>query len=235
MCGKFTAMASWAEVVAFSQPLDLAGQRRANDEPVTLKVMSLLNVIVWDAAEQRRKVVPMRWGFPHPKNWKVPQPIHARSETMDELKTFKRSFLTGQRGIVLMRTFNEGKQVAPSKTEQWTIDPIPDYMTGAAFIFDHFTPPDTLASPFMACVLVTVPANPLIETLSTEHAVSDRMPAFLAPEDWATWLGEGGNDSAAAKAACKTRVGVRWIMSKEERAATKKRSKPTVSDPGGLL
>jgi putative SOS response-associated peptidase YedK len=235
MCGKFTAMASWAEVVAFSQPLTSDRIGGANDEPVTLKVMGLLNVIVWDGGEQRRKVVKMRWGFPHPKNWKVPQPIHARSETMDELKTFKRPFLSGQRGIVLMRTFNEGKQVAASKTEQWTIDPAPDYMTGAAFIFDRFTPPDPLASPFLACVLVTVPANALIQTLTTEHAVSDRMPAFLAPEDWPTWLGENGNDPAAAKAACKTREGMRWTMTREERAATQKRSKPTVSDPTGLL
>jgi len=61
------------------------------------------------------------------------------------------------------------------------------------------------------------------------------MPAFLAPEDWTAWLGESGNDPVAAKAACKTREGVRWTMTKEERAATQKRSKPTPSDPGGLL
>lgn len=234
MCGKFTAMASWAEVVAFSRPLNKQQPASANDEPVTLKVMGLLNVIIWDTQEQRRKVVKMRWGFPHPKNWKVPQPIHARSETMDELKTFRRPFLSGQRGIVLMRTFNEGKQIAPSKTEQWTIDPVPEYMMGAAFIFERFAPPDLAASPFDACVLVTVPANALIQTLSTEHAVSDRMPAFLAPEDWATWLAEGSNDPKAAKAACKTREGVRWMMTKEERTASQKRSKPTISDPSGL-
>src|SRR3984885_7276981 len=182
MCGKFTAMASWAQVVAFSQPLTSDRFEGSNDEPVTLKVMGVLPVIIWDAAEQRRKVVKMRWGFPHPKNWKVPQPIHARSETMDELRTFKRPFLTGQRGIVLMRTFNEGKQVTPSKTEQWTIDPIPAYMTGAAFIFDTFSLVG-VPEPFTACVLVTVPANALIQSLTTEHAVADRMPAFLDPAD----------------------------------------------------
>jgi len=235
MCGKFTAMASWAEVVDFSQPLDRDPAQASNDEPVTLKVMSLLNVIVWDAAQQRRRIVPMRWGFAHPKNWKIPQPIHARSETMDKIKPFAAPFASGQRGIVLMRTFNEGKQVAPSKTEQWTIDPIPNYMTGAAFIFDRVVPPDLSASPFHACVLVTVPANALILTLTTEHAVSDRMPAFLAPEDWAVWLGEGVNDPVAAKAACKTREGVRWTMTREERAATQKRAKPTVSDPKGQM
>jgi putative SOS response-associated peptidase YedK len=98
----------------------------------------------------------------------------------------------------------------------------------------RFAPPD-LPTSFLACVLVTVPANALIQTLTTEHAVSDRMPAFLAPEDWVTWLGENQNDPAAAKAACKTREGVRWTMTKEERAASHKRSKPTVSDPTGLF
>jgi putative SOS response-associated peptidase YedK len=98
-------------------------------------------------------------------------------------------------------------------------------MTGAAFIFDNFNSPD-LPAPFLACVLVTVPANALIRSLSTEHAGSDRMPAFLDPADWAMWLGEGGNDAAAAKAACKTTEGVRWTMTKEEKRATVKRAKP---------
>ena len=106
-------MASWADVVAFSQPLTAdRDYRRANDEAVTLKVMGAVNVIIWDEEAKARKVVPMRWGFPHPKNWRIPQPIHARSETMDELKAFKGPFLAGKRGIVLMRTFNEGKQVS---------------------------------------------------------------------------------------------------------------------------
>jgi putative SOS response-associated peptidase YedK len=220
--------------VAFSQPLTADRHEGTNDEPVTLKVMQQLNVIIWDEEAKARKVVPMRWGFPHPKNWKVPQPIHARSETMDELKTFKPPFLSGKRGIVLMRTFNEGKQVSKSKCEQWTIDPIPAYMTGAAFIFDNFSVPD-LPAPFLTCVLVTVPANDLIRSLSTEFAEADRMPAFLDPADWATWLGEGGNDPAAAKAACKTVEGIRWKMTKEERKASQKRGKPIVSDPRGML
>src|SRR3984885_6725409 len=202
MCGKFTAMASWAQVVAFSQPLTSDRFEGSNDEPVTLKVMGNLNVIIWDEEQKTRKVVPMRWGFPHPKNWKVPQPIHARSETMDELRTFKRPFLTGQRGIVLMRTFNEGKQVTPSKTEQWSIDPVPAYMTGAAFVFDDFRVAELDPLPLKACVLVPRPAKAPIRTPSTEYAESDRMPAFLDPADWATWLGEGGNDPLAAKACC---------------------------------
>ena len=37
------------------------------------------------------------------------------------------------------------------------------------------------------------------------------------------------------KACLKTVEGVRWTMTKEERAQKAKRQKPTVSDPGGLL
>lgn len=51
----------------------------------------------------------------------------------------------------------------------------------------------------------TMPANTLIETLTTEHAVADRMPTFVAPEDRSVGLGGGGNDPAKAKAARKTR------------------------------
>ena len=77
MCGKFTAMRSWSEVYAFSQPLTVERPAGSNDKPISLKVMHPLNVIVWDAQVQRRKIVKMRCGFPRPKNWPVPQPIHA--------------------------------------------------------------------------------------------------------------------------------------------------------------
>lgn len=102
MCGKFTAQASWREVVAFSQPLTAAGGREAGvdgdagvhegdagegaageDALVTYRVGAAVPVIVWDAEAGQRRVVPMRWGFPDPRDWRRPRPIHARSETVD--------------------------------------------------------------------------------------------------------------------------------------------------------
>jgi hypothetical protein len=70
MCGKFTALASWSEVVAFSQPLTESGggdegpsgEDGSNDEIVTYRVGGLLPVIVWDAETRARRVVEMRWG-----------------------------------------------------------------------------------------------------------------------------------------------------------------------------
>jgi putative SOS response-associated peptidase YedK len=128
MCGKFTAMGSWREFVEFSQPP--AGKANGADrggEDVTYGVARALPVIVWDREPPKRRVVPMRWGFPHPKDWRRPQLIHARSETIDTTRAFAEAFATDQRGIVVFKTFNEGEEVAKSdgrsETVQWTIDP----------------------------------------------------------------------------------------------------------------
>src|ERR1700761_8053850 len=235
MCGKFTAMASWAEVVDFSDAFSSSGGGSDNDQPVGFKVMSQLHVIIWDHEEKKRKVVPMRWGYPRRGNWRSPDPIHARSETIDSKPTFAKAFQNAQRGIVLVKTFNEGKQVSPKVTEQFTIT-LGDEPAGAiAMLYDRFEIAE-LPAPLLACVMVTVPANDLIRTLTTEHAESDRMPAFLAKDDWATWLGESGALPETAKTCLRTVEGINWRMSKEERAASKtKRAKPTVSDPGGLF
>ena len=69
--------------------------------------MSNIPVIVWDREKQQRRVVYMRWGFPHRGNHNRPDPIHARAETIDQRPTFKQAFLDGQRGIVMVRIFNE--------------------------------------------------------------------------------------------------------------------------------
>jgi putative SOS response-associated peptidase YedK len=228
-------MASWSEVVDFSDAFTPSGGGD-NDQPVGFRVMSQLRVIIWDREEKKRKVVPMRWGFPRRGNWRSPDPIHARSETINSKPTFASAFQTGQRGIVLVKTFNEGKQISPKVTEQYTIT-LGDEPAGAiAFLYDQFSISE-LPAPLLACVMVTVPANALIRTLTTEHAESDRMPAFLAKDDWATWLGENDATPDQAKACLRTVEGIKWTMSREERAASKKekRAKPTVSDPRGLL
>jgi len=228
VCGKFTAMATWAQVVAFSRPLILPADAQGSeaDRSVTYRVMSSLPVILWDIVERKRRVVPMRWGFPHPADWRRPQPIHARAETIETTKAFAHAFADGQRGIVLMKTFNEAPDV-DGPTIQHTITPGEEQAVAAAFVWRRFQQAD-MPAPMFACVLVTVPANRLIATLPT-----DRMPAFLAPEDWDIWLGERQADIEQVKACLKTMEGVRWTMAKEDARA--KRGKPTASDPTGLF
>ncbi|HEY5085179.1 MAG TPA: SOS response-associated peptidase family protein, partial [Rhizomicrobium sp.] len=207
-------MASWSEVVAFSQPLTSdRTYRGAEDFEVTFRVMGLVPLLVWDAGRQERRVIAARWGFPHPDDWRRPQTIHARAETIDTTRAFADAFRGGQRGIVLVKTFNE----APDSGEQHVFEP--DAMkTGIAFVWRRFDV--GAAAPLIACVMVTVAANEMIATLP-----ADRMPAILASGDWTKWTGEEPASAAELKAMLKTREGVNWKMRREYRA------KATVREP----
>lgn len=228
MCGKFTAMASWPRIVAFSEAVTagIEGEVR-DDREIAYRVMSNLPVILWDAEKAQRRVVAMRWGFPHPKDWRRPQPIHARAEGIDTTPTFAPLFRDGRRGIVLFKTFNEAPDTE-GRTEQHRIAMGDIEAAGFAFLWRRFETGELGA--LLACVMVTVPANRLLAALPT-----DRMPAILDNADWAKWLGEAPATPAELKACLKTQQGVRWTMTIEERAEKSPRRKPTHSDPTGLF
>lgn len=212
-------MASWRDVVAFSQPL--MADRHAGDEVVTYGVARPLPVIVLDPETNQRRVVPMRWGFPDPKDWRRPKPIHARAEGIDTTKAFAQAFRDGQRGIVVFQTFNEGEEALTSggkpKTIQWTIDPGDGQPRGFPFIWRRFELPD-LPQPMLACVMVTVPASEMIRKTIMANQDDPRMPAILADEDWAKWLGEEPATMDDLKATLKTAEGVTWKVAPEPKA-----------------
>jgi len=229
MCGKFAVKASWREVTNILEAMKrapLGGEdtpaSQEEDRDIGYRVMSALPVIVWDKQRQARRVVAMRWGFPAREDPRRPDPIHARAETIDEKPTFRDAFLAGQRGIVLVRNFNEAPDV-PGPSVQHVITPGEEAILGIALLWRRF-------GDLLACVMATVPANALIAGLPT-----DRMPAILEPEDWTIWLGEEVADPARVKACLKTTEGPDWRMTKEKHAATGRRRKPTIADPGGLF
>ena len=194
----------------------------------------LLPVIVWDADAGERRMVQMRWGFPDPRDWRRPRPIHGRSETIDSIDPFRRPFRDGQRGIVVFRTFNEGEEITkPSgrtETRQWTIDPRDGQPRGFAFVWQRFEIPE-LPAPMLACVMVTVPANELIRRTVKALETDPRMPAILEDDAWLTWLGEGDATPAAAKAVLKTMEGVNWQAAPEPKAPSLDRASAK-ADPG---
>ena len=192
-------------------------------------------VIVWDCDAKQRHIVPMRWGFPQAKDWRRPQPIHARSESIETTKAFAEAFANGQRGIVTMKTFNEGKELSAMKTEQWTLDPQDGVPRGFAFVWRRFDLHD-LPQPMLACVMVTVPANKLLRNTILEHDPDPRMPAILEDAEWKTWLGENDATPEQAKAVLRTMEGVNWKIAPEpkkakERNTTKARPKPENREP----
>jgi putative SOS response-associated peptidase YedK len=201
-------------------------------------------LLIWDKARGERRIIAARWGFPHPDDWRRPQPIHARAETIDTIRAFADAFRGGQensggRGIVLVKSFNE----APESGEQHVFTP-DAAKTGIAFIWRSFrqflleseanlqklsaTERPKGASgrsiQLIACVMVTVPANRMIAALPT-----DRMPAILEPGDWAKWIGEETASANELKAMLNTKEGVNWTMRREHRG------KATVQEPTGML
>ena len=187
MCGKFTQLSSWRDVVAFSAPL-------REGDVVVATPMAMAQIIRLDETGARESV-PMRWGFarkgaPNPAR---PEHMHARCETIDTRPTFADSFAK-RRGILLVQTFNEGEELPSGRKKQWVITPKDGKPIGVAVIYEAWVNGDERLSTF---VQVTTPANALIAK------ITDRMLAILRPEDWPVWLGETPATLAQVKALLK--------------------------------
>jgi putative SOS response-associated peptidase YedK len=208
MCGKFTQLASWREVHAFSQPIS------AGESTVVSTPMRFANVIRLNDSGDR-EVVSMRWGFAGKGdvNPSRPKHMHARSETLDTRPTFANAFAHG-RGILVVHTFNEGEELPNGKTKQWVITPNDKKPIAIAVICEKWTNGvDTLDT----FIQVTTPANGLISR------ITDRMPAILPPEDWAPWLGETDASPADVKAVLRTvEDGGNWTMAEQAPARNAK-------------
>ena len=177
-------MMSWGALVRLS---DLLG--RVGDEE-TVTPMRFANVIALDG-EGRRKSVRMRWGLvpPGAKDSLAGRPhIHARAETVDSKPTFRDAF-RHRRGVIAVSTFNEGKEIAPNKTEQYVLTPQDGKPAVIAAIWDRWG-----EAPLLSFAMVTVPPNELIGT------ITDRMPALIEDCGWAKWLGEEPATVAELKA-----------------------------------
>ena len=188
MCGKFTQMMSWGELVTLA---DLVGAPASATEAVT--PMRFATVIRLDA-QGRREAARMRWGFV-PAGARDPSDgtrfIHARAESIEQKPTFRDAFFK-RRGLVVVNTFNEGKEITPRKTEQYVVTLKERSATAIAVIWERWA--EQGRGVLETFAMVTVPPNTLIAT------ITDRMPALIADDDWAKWLGEEAATVDALKA-----------------------------------
>jgi hypothetical protein len=155
MCGKFTQMASWQEVHAFSRPI-VAGA--SPDEVIVATPMRFAKIMRLNASGER-ELVSMRWGFAGKDDATPSRPkhMHARGETIDKKPTFSHAFAHG-RGILLVHTFNEGEELANGKTKQWVITPKDGQPIAIAVICEEWTNGEEKLLTF---IQVTTPANAL--------------------------------------------------------------------------
>jgi putative SOS response-associated peptidase YedK len=186
MCGKFTQMMRWGEFVT------LAGLIGAADGPSETVTPMRFATVIRRSVRGAREAVRMRWGFiPAPAKEPNRSPfIHARAESIEERVTFRDAFVH-RRGLIVVKTFNEGKEITPTKTQQHTITPNDGVPVAIAMIWERWAEPHGAALETFA--MVTVAANTLIGT------ITDRMPAIIRPDHWAAWLGESPASVAELK------------------------------------
>jgi putative SOS response-associated peptidase YedK len=203
MCGKFTQMAMWKDIVAFSQPLVAMPEGAA----VTVSTpMRMARVIRLDE-NGRRELVPMRWGFCKPRSATFkPDHMHARGETVDSRPRFCDAF-GERRGILVVATFNEGEHLGRGKTKQWVIRTKDRRPFAIAVLWEEW---EGESGKEVCFIQITAPANSLVSK------VTDRMPAILSQKDWPVWLGE----SEASFATIKSLVGTfedegNWDMTEQ--------------------
>jgi putative SOS response-associated peptidase YedK len=178
MCGKITQMVGWAELLAWAE---MVAAPQSTIEAITpMRFASVIRL----GADGAREAVRMRWGLVPP--WESDpmmgtRHIHARAETIETKRTFRDAFAR-RRGLVVVHSFNEGREVTPTRTEQHIITPRDGAPLAIAVIWERWIAPDSAS--LLSFAMVTVAANALIGT------ITDRMPALIAPADWPKWLGE---------------------------------------------
>ncbi len=128
-------MMSWREVVAYSDLLTATG-----GEVETVTPMRQATVVTL-GEDGSRKAIQMRWGMVA-LSAKDPMSgtkhIHARAETIDTLPTFRDAF-AHRRGLIALSTFNEAKEITPTKWEQQVITPRDGKPLAVAVIWERWT------------------------------------------------------------------------------------------------
>src|SRR5258708_34639776 len=102
------------------------------------------------------------------------------------------SALADRRGLLAVKTVNEGKELPSGKSEQCVITPRDGKPAAIAVIWERWG--EQHGGSLLTFALVTVPANTLIGT------ITERMPAVIQPADWGKWLGRDPATAAALKA-----------------------------------
>jgi putative SOS response-associated peptidase YedK len=180
MCGRFTLMHPWSEVVRLlrAEAPEPPPARRWNVAPTQpVAVLVLTN-------ERRPQLRMVRWGL-IPSWAKDPavgnRMINARAETLAEKPSF-RDALVHRRCLVVADGFYEWRGEKGRKVPVW-IHPKDGGLLTFAGLWESWKAPD--GSEVRSCAIVTCPSNDLIATFH------DRMPVIVPPEARERWLDPG--------------------------------------------
>ena len=203
MCGRMT----------MTHPNDAMAQlfeaAPANDlpDPPRYNICPTTQVTVVLSEDGSRSLRPMRWGFvPHwyKKPNDGPLLINARAETIAEKPAF-RSAVRSRRCLIVATGFYEWTKDEDGARLPWYFSRI----TGEPLVFAGIWQSwDKMDEAMTTCAIVTTGAS---DWMSDTH---HREPVVLAPEDWATWLGETNEKAAPLMKSAPDETYKRWRVDK---------------------
>ena len=181
MCGRFTQLAPWAEVWAFSQPLTLAVPDTAI-EPQANIAPSMPAWVIAPDGHGGAKAGAMRWGLvPHwaPDTKSGVSTFNARIETAASKPTFRDPWQR-RRCLVPTNGYYEWVPDAEGRKQPFYLQPADAPLLMFAALWDRWRAPD--GSALLSFSIVTEAAEGPMAAL---HA---RRPVMLQPAQFADWL-----------------------------------------------
>ncbi|WLS03119.1 SOS response-associated peptidase [Shinella oryzae] len=178
MCGRFTQMLPWRELVALYRLTENIKSRNTEARFNVAPTQTVPFVRVDDEGNQT--VDDGRWWLvPH---WAKDMPkaamFNARIETVDSSPAFRDAFKT-RRCLIPADGFYEWTKALDGGKDPWLIQ-MPG---GAPYAFAGLWAHNTrIETPVTSCTIITAPA---VSPISQIH---DRMPIILAPDVFDAWL-----------------------------------------------
>jgi putative SOS response-associated peptidase YedK len=144
---------------------------------------SQLPVVV--STKGKRVLTTMRWGLV--PSWAkdikaVPATFNARAEGIETRPAFRGAWRARRRCLVVADGYYEWRAADKQPFAVALGNRGPMTFAGLWDLWRYPTAPE--AKPLKSFTIITTPANMLL------HSLHDRMPALIAPDNWAVWLGE---------------------------------------------
>ena len=186
MCGLFTRMYTWQELVAlYRLTLGTSNlQPRYNICPTTQ-----VDAVV--GTDGKRELVSMRWGLV-PSWWSKPlkemklATFNARAETVAAKPMFRSAFKRN-RCIIPASGYYEW-QTTPAGKQPYYFTPKERPILSIAGLWDEWKNPET-GKPLKSCTMIITEPNKFAAK------IHDRMPVLLAPNQFEPWLsGKAGTE-----------------------------------------